>query len=68
MYVPSLNKNFVSVAMLEDHGYDVIFCKGKSFFHHITPGQVKQIWVWVNKLYKLHVQDYTTLSTKVEKV
>ena len=29
MYVPSLKKNLVSVAMLEDHGYDVTFSKGK---------------------------------------
>ena len=26
-YVPSLKKNLVSVAMLEDKGYDVVFCK-----------------------------------------
>jgi len=28
-YVPGLKKNFVSIAMLEQKGYDVIFSKGK---------------------------------------
>ena len=36
MYVPGLKKNLVSVAMLEDHGYNVIFSKGKAFLRHIT--------------------------------
>ena len=31
MYVPALKKNLVSVAVLEDHGYDVVFSKGKVF-------------------------------------
>jgi hypothetical protein len=42
MYVPGLKKNLVSVSMLEDRGYDVIFSKGKAFLHHIASGQVKQ--------------------------
>eukprot|EP00253_Pinus_taeda_P006047 PITA_06047 len=29
MYVPGLKKNLVSVAMLEDKGYDIVFSKGK---------------------------------------
>ena len=45
MYVPGLKKNLVSVAVLEDHGYDVVFSKGKVFLRHITMGQVKQIGV-----------------------
>ena len=36
MYVLGLKKNLVSVSMLEDHGYDVIFSKGKSFLRHIA--------------------------------
>ena len=40
-YVPGLRKNVVSVAVLEDHGYDVIFRKGKVFLKHIATGQVK---------------------------
>ena len=28
-YVPGLKKNLVSIAMLEDKGYDVVFSKGK---------------------------------------
>jgi hypothetical protein len=68
MYVPGLKKNLVSVAMLEDHGYDVIFSKGKAFLHHIASGQVKQIRVQVKNLYKLDVEDCVALSTKAEKV
>ena len=29
MHVPGLKKNLVSVAMLEDRGYDVVFNDGK---------------------------------------
>ena len=31
MHVPGLKKNLVSVAMLEDRGYDVVFSDGKTF-------------------------------------
>ena len=41
MYVPRLDKNLVFVAVLEDHGYDVIFSKGKVFLRHIAMRQVK---------------------------
>lgn len=41
MYVPGLKKNLVSVVVLEDRGYGVIFSKGKVFLRHITTGQVK---------------------------
>eukprot|EP00253_Pinus_taeda_P029879 PITA_29879 len=40
-YVPGLKKNLVSVAMLEDKGYDVVFSKGMVFLRHITTRQVK---------------------------
>ena len=42
-YVLGLKKNLVSVVMLEDKGYDVVFSKGKAFLRHITTRQVKQI-------------------------
>eukprot|EP00253_Pinus_taeda_P016608 PITA_16608 len=35
MYVPGLKKNLVSIAMLEDKGYDVVFSLGKVFLRHI---------------------------------
>ena len=35
-YVPGLKKDLVSVAMLEDKGYDVVFSKGKALLRHIT--------------------------------
>jgi hypothetical protein len=31
MHVPGLKKNLVSVTMLEDRGYDVVFSDGKDF-------------------------------------
>ena len=31
MHVPGLKKNLVSVAMLEDRGYDIVFSEGKAF-------------------------------------
>eukprot|EP00253_Pinus_taeda_P036550 PITA_36550 len=34
-YVPGLKRNLVSIAMLEDKGYDVVFSKGKVFLRHI---------------------------------
>eukprot|EP00253_Pinus_taeda_P007721 PITA_07721 len=37
-YVLELKKNLVSVSMLEDKGYDVIFLKGKVFLRHIATG------------------------------
>jgi len=34
MLVPCLKKNIIYVVVLEDHGYDVIFNKGKEFLRH----------------------------------
>ena len=68
MYVPSLQKNLVSVAMLEYHGYDVIFSEGKVFLHHKAMGQVKMIEVLVNNIYNLDVEYGVALSTKAMKV
>ena len=44
-YVPGLKKNLVSVAMLEDKGYDVVFSKGKVFLRHIGTGQTKRVGI-----------------------
>jgi len=68
MFVPCLKKNSIFVAVLEDYGCEVIFRKGKAFLRHITMGQVKQIRVCVNTLYKLYLEDCATLGTKEEKV
>ena len=56
MYVPSLKKNLVSVAMLEDRGYDVVFSEVKAFLHHVT------------NLYKLDVDGCETLMGKADKM
>ena len=68
MYVLVLKKNLVSVAMLEDKGYDVVFSKGKAFLRHISTGQTKRIGIRVKNLYKLEVDDCATLSMKAELV
>ena len=56
-YVPRLKRNLVSIAMLEDRGYDVVFSKGKVFLKHIITRQVKQIGSRVKNLYAFEVQD-----------
>eukprot|EP00253_Pinus_taeda_P025428 PITA_25428 len=66
MYVPMLKKKLVSVSMLEDRGYDVIFSKGKTFLRHIATGQVNKIGILVNNIYKLEVEDCVSLSMKAE--
>jgi len=38
MFVLGLKKNIISIAVLEDHGYDMIFNKGKEFLRHIATG------------------------------
>ena len=43
--------------LFEDHGYDVIFRKGKVFLRHIAMTQMKHIGVWVKNLYVLEVPD-----------
>jgi len=68
MFVPELKKNLIFVAVLEDHGYDVIFSKWKSFLRHIATRKVKQIEVQVKNLYKLKVGDCNVLRSKAEKV
>jgi len=65
---PGLKKNLVSVAILEDKGYDVVFGKGKAFLRHIAMGQTKKIGIRVKNLYKLEVDDCAALSTKAKLV
>lgn len=67
MFVLGLKKNLISVEFLEDHDYDVISNKGKAFLRHLPTRQVKHIRVCLKNLYKLNVEDYVALRTKVEK-
>ena len=53
MHVPSPKKNLVSVTMLEDRGYNVVFSDKKSFLRHKTMVQAKRIGIRVKNLYKL---------------
>lgn len=64
MYVPGLKKNLVSVFMLEDRGYDVVFSKGKAFHRNKAMALVKKIGIQVKNVYKFKVEDCVALSTK----
>ena len=68
MHVPGLKKNLVSVAMLEEKGYDVVFSEGKAFLRHKKMGQTKRIGIRVKTLYKLEVDGCAAVMGKVEKV
>eukprot|EP00253_Pinus_taeda_P035315 PITA_35315 len=68
MYVPGLKKNLVSIDMLEDKGYGVVFSLGKVFLRHIGIRQTKQIGIRIKNLYKLQVEYCVALSSKVEVV
>ena len=45
MHVPRLKNNLISMAMLEDKGYDVVFSKGKDFLRSKTTGETRKIGV-----------------------
>ena len=67
MHVPGLKNNFVSVSMLEDLRYDVVFIEGKVFLCHKAMRQMKNIGTQVNNLYKIDVENFVALSTQEEK-
>jgi hypothetical protein len=68
MHVQGLKKNLVSVTMLEDRGYEVVFSDGKSFLRHKTMGQVEKIGIQVKNIYKMEVDGCETMMGKAEKV
>jgi len=68
MHVLGLTNNLVSISMLEDRGYAVMFLKGKAFLQHIAMGQVKKIGIRVHNLYKIEVEYCAALSSKAEKI
>jgi len=51
MRVPGLKKNLISVVMLEDKGYGVVFNEGKDFLHSKTTAETWKIGVQVRNLY-----------------
>ena len=55
MHVPGLTKNLVSVSMLEDKGYDVLFSEIKSFLQHKATKKFKKIGIRVKNIYRLDV-------------
>eukprot|EP00253_Pinus_taeda_P021600 PITA_21600 len=66
MHVPGLEKNLISVAMLEDKGYDVVFSEGKAFLRSKTTGETRKIGVQVRNLYQLHVEGCAAMAGKAE--
>ena len=60
MYVPGLKKNLISVAMLEDKGYEVVFSEGKFFLRHKETGQFKKVGIRAKNLYRLEVDGIST--------
>ena len=64
MFSRGLKKNLISIATLEDRGYDVIFNKGKEYIRHLATRQVNQIRVHVKNLYNMDVEDCVALITK----
>ena len=53
MHVPGLKKNLISVAMLEDKGYYVVFSEAKAFLRSKTTGQTRGIGVRVKNICQL---------------
>ena len=68
MHFPGLKKNLISVEMLEDKGYDVVFSKGKAFLRHKTTVQTRRIGIRVKNLYQLQVYGCVAMSGKAEGV
>ena len=68
LHVPGLMKNLISVAMLEDKGYDVVFSEGKAFLRSKTTGETRKIGVRVKKLYQLQVDGCTAMACKAKGV
>ena len=64
MHVPGLKKNLVSVMMLEDRGYHIVFSEGKAFPQQKTMGQTKRIGIQVKNLCKLEVDGCTAMMGK----
>ena len=67
MHVSVLKKIFVSVAMLEDRGYDVVFSEGKAFLRQKSTINAKRIGIRVKNLYKLEVDGCATMMGKTKK-
>ena len=61
LHVRGLTNNLISVAMLEDKGYEVVCSeKGKLFLRHKETGKVKKVWIWAKNLYRIEVDGMST--------
>ena len=68
MHFPGLKKNLISVAMLEDKGYDVVFSEGKAFLRSKATSETRRIGVRVKNLYQLQVEGCAVMAGKAEGV
>ena len=68
MHVPGLKNNLISVAMLEEEGYDVVFSKGKAFLRSKETGETRRIGVRIKNLYQLQVDGCAAMACKAEGV
>ena len=68
MHVPRLKKNLISMAMLYNKGYDVVFSEGKSFLRSKATGETWRIGVRVKILYHLQANGCTAMASKAEGV
>lgn len=66
MCVLILKKKLVYVIVLEGARYDAMFSTRKAYLKHVALGQVKQIGVRIENLYKFEVDACVALSIKVE--
>ena len=68
MHVPGLKKNLISVVMLEDKGYDVVFSEEKAFLRSKATGETRRIGVLVKNLDQLKVDGCATMAGKAKGV
>ena len=66
MHVLGLKKNLISVAMLEDKGYDVVFSEGKAFLCNKATCETWRIGVRVKNIYQLQVDGCVATAGKAE--
>ena len=64
MHVPGLKKNLISVVMLEDKGYDVVFSEGKDFLRSKATRETQRIGFQVKNLYQLQVDGCAAMAGK----
>ena len=68
MHVTGLKNNVISVAMLEDKGYDVVFSEGKAFLRSKATGETWRIGFRIKNLHQLQVDGCAAMEGKAKGV